>query len=470
MTKSYSKDPRVDRSLRYSLRDGVAHSVMAGGLETYFPALAIYLKASAGQVAILASLPQLLASAAQLLSAWLGHLTGWRKSLIVAGAVLQGLVLVPMVTVPMLYRDQAWHWLLVFVTLYYVAGSFVAPQWTSLMGDLVPERRRSRYFARRTRLTTLSAACALVGAGVGLHFFDVRAQTAVGYVVLFVVGFAARMVSTWFLARMHDPRHHTHDADIHIDRNWWKAMRHTGVLQFTLYFVLVQFSVAIAAPLFSVYMLSELKFSYLEFMANTGTAVLIQFLTLNNWGRIGDVFGNRLVLKVTGILIPFLPLAWVVSPGFWWLIAVQIAAGLAWGGFSLSANNLLYEYVPSMHRASYTAFHNVATATAVFLGALVGASMVQLLPPIHTLLHDHSPPRTALLSVFLLSGALRAVVVVTMWRRIREVRPPRRRISTRTFVFRATRFNAFSGLWYEFVTFFRERGRRGEGRPPLDQR
>ena len=85
----FSKDPQTDKSLRHSLKDAVAFSVMSGGLETYFSAFALFLKASASQVALLATLPNLLGSLAQLLSAWIGHRLNQRKVLIVIGAYSQ---------------------------------------------------------------------------------------------------------------------------------------------------------------------------------------------------------------------------------------------------------------------------------------------------------------------------------------------------------------------------------------------
>lgn len=72
MLTRYSKDPQVDRTLRHSVRDGVAYSVMAGGGETYFSAFALFPKATAPQVGLLATLPPLLGSLAQLLAVWLG--------------------------------------------------------------------------------------------------------------------------------------------------------------------------------------------------------------------------------------------------------------------------------------------------------------------------------------------------------------------------------------------------------------
>ena len=39
----FSKDPIVDRSLRHSVRDGMAYSVQVGAGETYFSAFALFL-------------------------------------------------------------------------------------------------------------------------------------------------------------------------------------------------------------------------------------------------------------------------------------------------------------------------------------------------------------------------------------------------------------------------------------------
>ncbi|MGD8672424.1 MAG: hypothetical protein PVH86_03850, partial [Thiogranum sp.] len=97
-------------------------------------------------------------------------------------------------------------------------------------------------------------------------------------------------------------------------------------------------------------MLRDLQFTYLQFMANTAMAVLVQFLTLNTWGRISDVFGNRLILVTAGSVIPALPLLWLVSANFWYLLGVQVVSGFAWAGFSLSAGNFLYDLVPAHRR------------------------------------------------------------------------------------------------------------------------
>jgi len=461
----YSKNPVIDHSLRHSVKDGVAYSIMSGGSETYFSAYALFLKATAPQIAIIASLPQLLGTSAQMLSAWLGHIIGRRRPVMLAGAALQALSFVPLMLAMVYADDNLTLWLVGAITLYFVGANIAAPQWTSLMGDLVPERKRGRFFGRRTKLTTLAAFCALATAGIVLDIFDRQGWTLWGFVGLFTAAILARLTSLYHLAAMGEPvMHITSDQPALLHRDSLQALRDSGVLHFSSYFVLMQFAVGISAPFFSVYMLRELEFSYLQFMANTGMAVLVQFLTLNNWGRIGDAFGNRLVLVVTGSIIPFLPAMWLIAPNFWWLLALQVLSGLAWGGFSLSATNMLYDFVPARHRASYSAMHSFATAGAAFVGAMLGASLVDRLPAIGTLFSSATGPLTPILGVFLTSSVLRLIVAILMLYRVREVRPPRRSLSARNFVYRATRFNAFSGLVYEFVTLFRKKDDQDSGK------
>lgn len=451
-----TKDPQAEKSLHHSLKDAVAYSVMSGGSETYFSAFALLLKASASQVAMLATLPNLLGALAQLLSAWLGHRLQQRKPIIVFGAYGQALTLPMMIVLPWLFPAYAVPLLLVSLTLYYGAGHLIAPQWMSLMGELVPERRRGRFFARRTALATLSSFSALCLGGLLLHGFDLLSATLAGFALLFAIAFVARLISAWHLSRMHEPHPHAASIEPVHDLRWLRRPEFRAALRFSRFFILFQAAVGVSAPFFSVYMLKTLEFSYLQYTANTGTAVLVQFLTLRYWGRIGDVMGNRLVLVTTGSIIPLFPALWAVPGGFWYLLGVQVLSGFCWAGFSLSAGNLLYELIPREKRATYQALQNVTMTLGVFLGSMLGVLATRLLPTQFTLGGWQIDLGTGILWAFLLSTLLRSVVALVYLGRIQELRSPRRRISPYALVFRFTRFNAFTGLVYEIVTRVRK--------------
>jgi hypothetical protein len=214
----------------------------------------------------------------------------------------------------------------------------------------------------------------------------------------------------------------------------------------------MQMAVGIGAPFFSVYMLETLKFSYLQFMLNTGTAILFQFLTLNYWGRISDIMGNRLVLIVTGAIIPLLPGLWVVSPSPWYLLGLQVFSGISWAGFNLSSGNVLYELIPREKRATYQALQNVLLTFGVFVGGLLGALIMKVMPQnLHIGGWQYSFT-TTLMWVFLFSTLARGLVAAVFLPRLRELRKPRRQVAPYQLVFRITRFNAFMGLFFDVVT------------------
>ena len=445
----FAKDPLVDKSLRHSVRDGMAFSVAAGGGETYFSAFALLLRATAPQVALLVTLPPLIGSLAQLLSAWAGRYAG-RRRLVLAGAGLQALTWLPLIVLPYVLAEHAVAVLLVLFVLYHAGGNFAAPQWTSIMRDLVSDRRRGRYFGYRTRRTTIASFAALLVCGLVLHIFDAYGATYAGYVVIFSIAFLARSVSVYHIARMHEPAAPPSTTlDVHIS-HWWQTVKDSGAAGFTAYFVLMNFAVGIASPFFAVYMLRDLELSYLEFTALTGASVFLQFLTLSGWGRISDVYGNRAILVVTSMALPIVPLLWLVSANFFYLLLVQCISGLTWAGFTLSSGNLLYDLVPRSRRAAYVAFHNVGNAGFVFIGAMLGAALAPTLPRIEPWLGGAIGPSN-LLYLFALSGIVRGALALGFVRDIRELRKPRRAISAPALVLRITGFTAMLGLIYDFI-------------------
>lgn len=458
MDRPFSRDPQTERSLRHSLKDAVAFSVMSGAVETYFSAFALFLRASAAQVALVATLPNLVGSAGQLFSAWLAHRVNRRQPLIVGGALVQAAVLLPTALLPLLFPQYAIPFLLLCLSLYYGAANFIAPQWMSLMGELVPERRRGRFFARRTAIAQITAFSTLLTAGLLLNAAKMLELTAWGFGLLFAIATVARLASANHLRHMHEPHPQAASVEPVHDLRWLRADAYRPALRFSRFFVLMQAAVGISAPFFAVYMLGFLQFSYVEFMANTGMSVLVQFLTLRYWGRIGDVLGNRLVLRTTGLIIPVLPALWLVSGNFWYLLLVQVLSGFAWAGFSLSAGNILYDLIPREKRATYQALQNVAMTAGVFLGSMLGVAVTHHLPAEF----GFGPLRISLPSTlmwaFLVSALARLCVSALLLRRVPEPRRPRQAVSPYQLVYRFTRFNAFSGLLYDIVARVRRTG------------
>jgi MFS family permease len=459
----HSRDPEVERSLRYSVRDGVAWSLMFGAGESYLQAFAVFLKATTAQITLLTALPSLLGSIAQLASAWAAGCAIRRKSLIFAGVALQSIAWLPIVALAFLPSEHSVALLIACVVLYYIGGQFAAPPWSSLIGDLVPERRRGRFFGERTRLMSFMTFASLTAAGLALEFFAQRALAHWGFAAIFTVALVARLYSLAQLMRMHEPLARLAPLTIPPLGGLLDRMRGSDFAKFALFIGFMNLGVAIASPFFTLYMLRDLRFSYLEFTAVTAFYVLMQFTALKLWGRLSDVFGNLRVVQVTSIVFPALPILWLIVPNFWAILVFQFIGGVAWAGFSLAAGNFLYDVAPPEKRAAYSAVHQTLSNTAVFGGALIGGFLATHAPR-ELQLGGYSVAFASGLWLALSASTLvRAVVVAVFLPLLRETRLVRP-ISPAALAIRVIRANVLAEWLFELLPS-RRRARKNRRLP-----
>ena len=149
-------------------------------------------------------------------------------------------------------------------------------------------------------------------------------------------------------------------------------------------------------------------------------------------------------------MLPLMPLLWLVSPNFWYLLLVQILSGLSWAGFTLGASNFLYDLVARENRSTYLAVHNVLASMGIFCGALLGGYLGLVLPESIDIAGVTLAWLSPLLGVFAISAVLRTIVLVVLLPKIREVRRVRP-ISFSRVIFRVTRMHALAGLVFDIV-------------------
>jgi MFS family permease len=252
------------------------------------------------------------------------------------------------------------------------------------------------------------------------------------------------------------PVSHPLKPDMRFTQGWVQRLRESNAVRFSAFFALVQFAVAVSSPFFTVFMLRDLHFTYLDFTINTAMAILVQFLTMAQWGRIGDVFGNRRILSVAGVVICILPSLWLVSENFWYLLMIQAVSGFAWAGFSLAASNFVYDLIGPQHRATYLSVHNVLAGIGVFCGASLGGYLGSVIPVEIELFGMTYSWLSPLCGLFVVSSILRTLVMLILLPKLREVRTVRP-ISYRQLVFRVMRVNALAGVVFDIVGTRRRR-------------
>lgn len=442
------------RTLALSQKEALASSTMTATSDNFFNAYAIFLNASLSQMGWVSGLPQLFGALAQLITVWWASFFH-RKAFIVVLATVQAVVILAMAILAFWSKSNVIWIFIGLAVLYHGCMNLIQPHWRAWMGSIVPERRRGSFFAARTRLTMMASLGVFFGGGAILTVTDAHQVTWLGFLLMFVVAAGGRMVSAHYLKQMHDPEiskptePRVFVQTLHQFRAAWsdKTFR-----QYSLFVGCMQMMVAISAPFFAVYMLEILEFTYLDYVLSSVASILTQFITLRFWGRFSDQFGNRLVMIVTSCMIPVLPLLWLFSDNFAYILSIQMLSGLAWSGFTLSTANYLYDIRPFRSDfATYAALQASLGAALVFVGAMTGgqiAAHAQTVLNATWLGHWIAEP---IFLVFLTSSILRAGV--TLWFVPRSVEPKiRPRPKFLAVVFRIARFNAISGVALDWMT------------------
>ncbi len=448
------RNQRLRQTLIHSQREAVSSSIMTGLCDNFINAFAIHLKATIPQVGWLTAMPQFIGAGSQLIAVWMGAFLP-RRMLIAGGALLQAVTVLCLSGLAWSVPESAVALLILLATLYHSAGNLVQPHWRALMGGVVPPRRRGRYFATRTRNSMITAFLIFIAGGLYLDAIDAGNAAGYGFGVLFLIAAGGRLVSAWQLHRMHDPGPAGDAAEERTTRRTLASIRHAfgnaTFRNFTLFTAGLQGTVAIAAPFFSVYMLRDLDYTYIEFTANQASSIAAQFLTLSAWGRISDRLGNRVIMAVTSLIIPVLPALWLISDNFWYLLGVQALAGVAWGGFSLSTGNYLYDLRPHhSHLATYSAMQSVLSAAAIFAGAIAGGYLAEVLPTSLTLFNNELTWTRSLFGVFAISSVARFAITLWFIPHMRELRL-RRKTSIKSLIFRVARFTPITGVVMDWV-------------------
>lgn len=367
------------KSLRYSIYDANAYSVMYGFGETYITPFAVALKATAQQIGFLSSIPTLLSSFFQLYAGKVTDRLKNRKKITLISVFLQAIVFLPLLLIPFMIDRHNILMLTILFSLYWIFGQFAGPAWSSWMGDLVDEKERGAYFGKRNRTAGFVSFISVFIAGALLSLFS-RIDVFWGFAILFAIAMVARLVSMYYLNKMYEPAYKPEKGVDFSFKDYFKRLPKSNYGTFVIYYSLLTLATQIAAPFFVVFMLRDLHFSYLTYTILISVSSASTFLSMVYWGKNSDKFGNKKILMICGIIVSIVPALWLVSYSVYYLVFVQIISGFAWAGFNLAAFNFLFDNVKPENRTKCVAYQNVLFGLCVFLGTTIGGLLTKIVP------------------------------------------------------------------------------------------
>lgn len=374
---------RVRDNLRASAIDGVFYGGMVGIGETYLAAFALALGMSEVASGLVASLPMVAGGAMQLISIravrWLGSEKAW----IVTGATIQALSFLPLIFAAVT-GSLSPAVLVVIGSIYWGAGLATGPAWNTWIETIVPTGVRTGFFAIRSRCAQLATLGGFLLGGVLLSAGESAGSELLAYATIFLLAAISRLVSVYWLA-LHRPierpvRAARHFPSVASDGSSTAkvAMRGGRLLVFM---VVLQGMVQIAGPYFTPYMLRELNFSYVQFVALIAISFVAKAISFSAWASLSKRSNSRRLLWIGAIGLTPVSALWIVSQNFVWLMVAQLVSGIVWAAYELGFFLTFFEVLPRDKRIRMLTIYNLGNTVAIALGALVGGAVLHRMGP-----------------------------------------------------------------------------------------
>src|SRR3989344_3800362 len=330
-----SEHHQKQKSLSYSIKEGSFASIAGGAGEQYIVPYALALNANNAQIGYLSSFVGIIGASSQLIGSKLMYKYS-RKKLLVTFVALQA---------------SMWFILMAIGILFFkgVLTSLIAV----------------------TLLILFYSVYAIFGALVGPSFFldymESLGWVILGFVTLFTIAAFGRFVSAWYFTKHYYPKTNFSKENYFSFSQFVKKAPGNNFGKFAIFIGLINLFTNFAGPFFAVYMLNELHFSYIWFTIVNIAGTLFTIMFIPVWGKLGDKYGNKYLLKVTSFLSPLPPFLWLISGNPLYLIFVpQLIAGLGWSGFNLASSNFIYDAVTPERRGIVVSYYTMVSGLAVF--------------------------------------------------------------------------------------------------------
>ena len=417
--KEYAEVKELKHKARcLSIKEGILASAKNSFGQSYISPFAIAVNASNSLVALLTSVSGIFGPLSQLLGSKLMRRHS-RKKIVTQYISLESLVWISFILIAILfYKGIIVNILpflvLLFFSLYIIFGNVAYPPWFSWIGDIVDKKYRGRWFSKRRLIDGFVLGILTIAAAIFLDVFREKNFLMLGFVVLFSLAFIFRIMSVKIFRSQYEPKLKTKKEDYFSFWSFLKKSEGNNFGRFSIFMALLNFSSAISSSLVIVYLLRYLEFNYLIYMIIISAGGGFALISLTFWGKFADKYGNYKVLGITTMLLPIVPILWILNDSPIYLIFVPfVIHNVALAGFNLSATNFIYDNGHPGKIGLMISYHNLLSGIGVFFGAGLGALLIKYLQL------DFIEP---LFAIFILSAVLMMVVVFWWIPELKEVR------------------------------------------------
>ena len=395
------------QTVKMSHFEGGLYALMVATTESFLYFFALKQNISTFQLAILTTLPLFLGALAQLFIPKL--VSDKHVGLSVVWTMLLQIIGVLGILHTALFQFD-FSLLLISTCIHFIGGLSSSPLWIDWAAKIIPRRNFRKYMANRSSYTWSLILIFYISLAL---LIENTTWFKLSYV--FVIGAVARILSCTMQAliiRGHFSKNiaqksvHVHETTKTKSFFQFEIPLNIKSLLFVFIFwsALFRLSVQVSGPFFVSYMLNDLKLSLTQYVILSSIPYFGRAIFFNFWGRVGR--GNQAFysLLLTIFYISVIPIIWTLSRSYFYLIGMEVLAGMAWGGLELNQVLMVQNFVHKRSRDLLGA-HMALTNFFGVIGALIGSKMINS-EITYAQLFYYSSLLRIIVGVLLLSNAL----------------------------------------------------------------
>jgi len=419
---------KKQKSRDLSIKEGIFASAKDSFGTRYLSPFAIAINASSSAVAILSSIAGLLGPISQIFSSKLIEKKP-RKKVVTKFTFLEALSWLTFLVISFLFAKNIVTEilpiiLLLFFSVYTIFYNAIIPAWFSWTGDIVSEKYRGRWLSKRNLLIGFTSLVLVIGASFFLEHMKEINLSMLGFGILFFLAFTARIICWRIFKKQYEPKLKIKPGKHFSFFEFLMRAPKTNFGNFSIFRFFFSFAITIQTCLLAVYLLRNLNLSYVNYMIIILSATFFALIVTEIWGKIADKYGNYKVLVITTILIPIIPILWILHDSVIYLVLIPgLIRGVGWAGFNLSSGNFIYDNVSQEKRGLAISYFNMMSGLGIFFGGLIGAFLIQFL----------KTSTDPIIIIFIASAVLTAIVVIWWMPKIKEIRNRQKQRNPKAF-------------------------------------
>ncbi len=364
-----------------------ADGLMSGG---FLAAFALLLGASNFHIGILTALPFLMQTI-QIMAVVMVERLRMRKLIAVPSYFTVYISWAPIALIPFIVGvpdSRAVLLLLFFTGIRGVGSALVNTSWTSWLREMASAGAMGDFFAQRLRVATLAAAASSLAGAFYIDWWKgIAAEESVvfGYSYAMLFGsIGLGMGAVFMMARTPEPRMAApEEVRSSILRTLAAPLRDVNYRQLVSFLTMWNFVAHLAAPFFTVYMLTKLE---LSLSIVVGLGVLSQaanVLFLRVWGPQVDRYGCKAVLSVCSSLYFLVILGWTFTTlpekhalTMPLLLFLHFLIGIASAGINVASTTIRMKMAPQAQATVFLTMSSLAANLGAAISPLLGGAFV----------------------------------------------------------------------------------------------